>query len=62
MPGRDVFGVGHLGDGVEIRFPMLPKVVRPVSEKICCGENLRVGDKGSLSVLHDSVIFLKCTN
>jgi len=57
VPGRDVLGVGQRGEGVDILFLEFPKVVLPVKEKICCGENFRVGDKGSFCVFQDSVIF-----
>lgn len=57
VPGRDVFGVGQRGDGVDILFPKFFNVDLPVKEKICCGENFLVGDNGSFRVFQESVIF-----
>lgn len=58
VPGRDDDGVGHLGDGVDIRFPNVPNLARPVRENTCCGERRRVGDKGSFRDFQDSLMDL----
>ena len=50
-------GLGALGIGVETLVPRFRVLLRAVEENSACGVGLRkVGDNGSLKVLHDSFI------